>query len=301
MTTSDRKQAVRIIGIPIDLGQQHRGVDMGPVAIRYAGLSAALKKLGYHTQDAGNIDVPGHYTLTHRGFSDRLPPIRAACEETYELARRAIRDGTIPIFLGGDHSASIGSIGGVTHDSDCGLIWIDAHGDFNTPETSETGNIHGMALAILYGKGPQELVDVGRPGAKLKPAQVVLIGPRQLDESEKENLRASGCTIFTMRDIDERGMSRVIAQALEKLSDCQHIHVSLDMDSIDPNEAPGVGTPVAGGLSYREAQLLMETISDTRRLLSLDIMETNPILDVSNRTAQIAVSLAASLFGKSIL
>ena len=301
MTTSDRKQAVRIIGIPIDLGQQHRGVDMGPVAIRYAGLSAALKKLGYHTQDAGNIDVPGHYTLTHRGFSDRLPPIRAACEETYELARRAIRDGTIPIFLGGDHSASIGSIGGVTHDSDCGLIWIDAHGDFNTPETSETGNIHGMALAILYGKGPQELVDVGRPGAKLKPEQVVLIGPRQLDESEKENLRASGCTIFTMRDIDERGMSRVIAQALEKLSDCQHIHVSLDMDSIDPNEAPGVGTPVAGGLSYREAQLLMETISDTRRLLSLDIMETNPILDVSNRTAQIAVSLAASLFSKSIL
>lgn len=298
---SDRKQTVRIIGIPIDLGQQHRGVDMGPVAIRYAGLSAALKKLGYHTQDVGNIDVPGHYTLTHRGFSDRLPPIRAACEETYELARRAIRDETIPIFLGGDHSASIGSIGGVTHDSDCGLIWIDAHGDFNTPKTSETGNIHGMALAILYGKGPQELVDVGRPGAKLKPEQVVLIGPRQLDESEKENLRASGCTIFTMRDIDERGMSRVIAQALEKLSDCQHIHVSLDMDSIDPNEAPGVGTPVAGGLSYREAQLLMETISDTRRLLSLDIMETNPILDVSNRTAQVAVSLAASLFGKSIL
>ncbi|MFC1831811.1 arginase [Thermodesulfobacteriota bacterium] len=301
MTISDRKQTVRIIGIPIDLGQQHRGVDMGPVAIRYAGLSGALTKLGYHTQDVGNIEVPGHYTLTHRGFSDRLPPIRTACEETYELARRAIRDGTIPIFLGGDHSASIGSIGGVTHDNDCGLIWIDAHGDFNTPETSETGNIHGMALAILYGKGPQELVDVGRPGAKLKPEQVVLIGPRQLDQSEKENLRASGCTIFTMRDIDERGMSSVIAQALEKLSDCQHIHVSLDMDSIDPNEAPGVGTPVAGGLSYREAQLLMETISDTRRLLSLDIMETNPILDVSNRTAQVAVSLAASLFGKSIL
>ncbi|MGI9536216.1 MAG: arginase [Desulfocapsaceae bacterium] len=298
---SERKQTVRIIGIPIDLGQQHRGVDMGPVAIRYAGLSAALKKLGYHTQDVGNIDVPGHYTLTHRGFSDRLPPIRAACEDTYELARRAIRDGTIPIFLGGDHSASIGSIGGVTHDGECGLIWIDAHGDFNTPETSETGNIHGMALAILFGRGPHELVDVGRKGAKLKPEQVVLVGPRQLDENEKESLRDSGCTIFTMRDIDERGMSNVIAQALEKLSECQHIHVSLDMDSIDPNEAPGVGTPVAGGLSYREAQLLMETISDTGRLLSLDIMETNPILDVSNRTAQVAVSLAASLFGKSIL
>jgi len=298
---SDRKQTVRIIGVPIDLGQQHRGVDIGPVAIRYAGLSAALKKLGYHAQDVGNIDIPGHYTLTHRGFSDRLPLIRAACEATYELARQAIRDGTIPIFLGGDHSASIGSIGGVTHDEGCGLIWIDAHGDFNTPESSETGNIHGMALAILYGKGPKELVDVGRKGAKLNPEQVVLIGPRQLDESEKEKLRTSGCTIFTMRDIDEWGMSNVIARGLEKLSDCRHIHVSLDMDSIDPNEAPGVGTPVAGGLTYREAQLLMETISDTGRLLSLDIMETNPILDVSNRTAQVAVSLAASLFGKAIL
>lgn len=301
MNMNDRRNIVRIIGIPIDLGQQHRGVDMGPVAIRYAGLSAALKKLGYHPQDVGNINVPGHYTLTDRGVSDRLPLIRAACEETYELARRAIKDGTIPVFLGGDHSASIGSIGGVTHDCDCGLIWIDAHGDFNTPQTSESGNIHGMALAILCGKGPRELVDVGREGAKLKPQQVVLIGPRELDEIEKDNLRASGCTIFTMRDIDELGISRVIARGLEKLSDCRRLHVSLDMDSIDPNEAPGVGTPVAGGLSYREAQLLMETISDTGRLHSLDIMETNPILDESNRTARVAVALAASLFGKSIL
>ncbi len=295
------KKTVRIIGVPIDLGQQHRGVDMGPVAIRYAGLSSVLKKLGYHTQDVGNIDVPGHYTLTDRGFADRLPLIRAACEDTYELARRAVRDDTIPIFLGGDHSASIGSIGGVTHDHDCGLIWIDAHGDFNTPETSETGNIHGMALAVLYGKGPMELVEVGRNGPKVKPEHVVLIGPRELDEIEKEHLRASGTTIFTMRDIDELGMSTVIARALERLGQCRHIHVSLDMDSIDPNEAPGVGTPVAGGLTYREAQLIMETISDTGLLHSLDIMEINPILDVGNRTAQVAVSLTASLFGKSIL
>ena len=299
MTPSPR--TVRIIGIPIDLGQQHRGVDMGPVAIRYAGLSTTLKRLGYHTHDVGNIDVPGHYTLTDRGFEERLPLIRAACEQTYELARRAIRDRTVPIFLGGDHSASIGSIGGVTHEHDCGLIWVDAHGDFNTPETSETGNIHGMTLAILCGRGPQELVDVGRPGAKLKAEQVVLIGPRDLDEIEKENLRSSGCTIFTMRDIDEQGMSRIISRGLEKLSCCERIHVSLDMDGIDPNEAPGVGTPVSGGLTYREAQLLMETISDTGRLHSLDIMETNPILDVANTTARTAVSLAASLFGKRIL
>lgn len=301
MTMENRKNTVRIIGVPIDLGQQHRGVDIGPVAIRYAGLSAALKRLGYHTHDVGNVDVPGHYTLTNRGIDDRLPLIRAACEQTYELARRAIQDGTIPIFLGGDHSGSIGSIGGVTHERECGLIWIDAHGDFNTPETSETGNIHGMALAILAGKGPVELVNVGRTGAKLNPAHVVLVGPRELDEHEKEHLRSSGCTIFTMRDIDEQGISRVIARGLEQLKDCSHIHVSLDMDSIDPNEAPGVGTPVAGGLSYREAQLLMETICDTDKLHSLDIMETNPILDVGNRTAQTAVLLAASLFGKSIL
>ncbi len=294
-------KTVRIIGIPIDLGQQHRGVDIGPVAIRYAGLSATLKRLGYHSHDVGNINVPGHYTLTDRGFEDRLPLIRAACEETYELARRAIKDDTIPIFLGGDHSASIGSIGGITHESDCGLIWVDAHGDFNTPETSITGNIHGMALAILCGRGPKELVDVGRTGPKLKPEQVVLIGPRELDDIERQNLKDSGCTIFTMHDIDARGMSRIIDQGLEKLSCCDHIHVSLDMDSIDPNEAPGVGTPVAGGLTYREAQLLMEIISDTGRLRSLDIMETNPILDIGNRTAQTAVSLAASLFGKSIL
>ena len=297
----EKKNIVRIIGIPIDLGQQHRGVDMGPVAIRYAGLSSSLRKLGYHTQDIGNIDVPGHYTLVGREFNDRLPLIRAACNETYELAKRAVKDGTIPVFLGGDHSASIGSIGGITHYSDCGLIWIDAHGDFNTPETSETGNIHGMALAVLLGRGPKELVEVGRTGAKLRPENVVLIGPRELDDTEKKNLQDSGCTIFTMRDIDEQGMSRVIAKGLDKISGCTHIHVSLDMDSIDPNEAPGVGTPVPGGLSYREAQLLMETISDTGRLHSLDIMETNPILDIGNQTAQVAVSLTSSLFGKSIL
>jgi arginase len=296
-----KTKTVRIIGIPIDLGQQHRGVDMGPVAIRYAGLSSSLRNLGYQTQDIGNIDVPGHYTLTDCGFADRLPLIRVASNETYKLARRAIEDKTIPIFLGGDHSASIGSIGGISHESDCGLIWIDAHGDFNTPETSATGNIHGMALAILLGKGPRELVDVGRKGAKINPDKVVLIGPRELDPDEKKSLRKSGCTIFTMRDIDEQGMSNVIAQGLEKLKNCANIHVSLDMDSIDPNEAPGVGTPVPGGLTYREAQLMMEIISDTGRLCSLDIMETNPIVDIANRTAQIAVSLTASLFGKSIL
>jgi arginase len=294
-------KTVRVIGIPIDLGQQHRGVDMGPVAIRYAGISTTLRKLGYHTQDAGNINVPGHYTLPDSGFPERLPLIRAACEETYALAQKAVQEEVIPVFLGGDHSAAIGSIGGVTHERECGIIWIDAHGDYNTPETSQSCNVHGMALSILLGRGPQELVDVGRKGAKIKPENVVLIGVRDLDPIEKRTLRESGCTIFTMRDIDELGMHMVLKQALAQLTRFERIHLSLDMDSLDPNEAPGVGTPVPGGLSYREAQLLMETICDSGRLLSLDIMETNPILDISNKTAQIAVSLTASLFGKSIL
>ena len=294
-------KTIRIIGIPMDLGQQHRGVDMGPVAIRYAGLSSTLRKLGYHTQDAGNIEVPGHYTLTDSDYEKRLPLIRACCQQSYKAARKAIQDDTIPIFLGGDHSASIGSIGGITHNQECGLIWVDAHGDFNTPETSQTCNVHGMALSILLGNGPPELVDIGRKGPKLKPENVVLLGIRELDRKEKENLRESGCTVFTMRDIDELSMNGVLKKALAALADCSRIHLSLDMDSIDTSEAPGVGTPVPGGLTYREAQLIMETVCDTEKLVSLDIMEVNPILDERNRTAQTAVSLTASLFGKSII
>lgn len=294
-------EIIRIIGIPIDLGQQHRGVDMGPIAIRYAGISASLRRLGYHTEDTGNIDVPGHYTLHDSSFSERLPLIRNACKQTYEVARQAVADRVIPIFLGGDHSASIGSIGGITHSKQCGVLWVDAHGDYNTPETSPSCNIHGMALSILLGHGPPELIDVGRKGAKLRPENVVLIGIRDLDPRERSRLRESGCSVFTMREVDELGMYGVLQKGLDKLAHLERIHVSLDMDSIDPNEAPGVGTPVPGGLSYREAQLLMETVCDTGRLSSLDIMETNPILDISNQTAQIAVSLTASLFGKSIL
>ncbi len=294
-------QKIRIIGVPMDLGQQHRGVDMGPVAIRYAGLSTALRGLGYQTEDMGNVTIPGHYTLTGTSYAERLPLICEACEATYQQAREAVQSATIPVFLGGDHSAAIGSIGGVTHDRPAGVIWIDAHGDFNTPETSETCNIHGMALAILLGKGPPELVNAGRPGAKLCGDQVALIGVRDLDRREKQLLRESGCTVFTMRDIDEIGMSGVLRATLKALAGMDRLHVSLDMDSIDANEAPGVGTPVPGGLTYREAQLLMETICDTGKVCSLDIMETNPILDISNRTARTAVALAASLFGKSIL
>ncbi len=293
-------KTVHLIGIPMDLGQRHRGVDMGPVAIRYAGLAGVLQGLGYQTKDAGNINIPGHYTLSDTRLCERIIPIRTACATVYTMGRDALRNSEIPIFLGGDHSAAIGSIGGITHDGPCGLIWVDAHGDFNTPETSNTGNIHGMSLAILLGDGPGELVDVGRKGAKITPADVILIGVRDLDPKEKIRLKNSGCSVYTMRDVDELGMHRVLREALGKISRRAKIHLSLDMDALDPGEAPGVGTPSPGGLTYREAQLIMETIADSGRLQSVDVMEINPILDHCNRTAQVAVSLLASLFGKTI-
>lgn len=292
---------ISIIGIPMDLGQTHRGVDMAPVAIRYAGLAAKLRSLGYSTIDHGNIDVPGHYTLTSTHYEERLIPIKEACEKAYSLGAEAIRNREIPLFLGGDHSAAIGSIGGVTHQSPCGLIWVDAHGDFNTPETSASQNIHGMALAVLLGNGSQQLVNVGRPGAKMAPENVIMIGVRDLDAEEKRLLGSSGCTVYTMRDVDELGMHTVLRNALKKLENIPKIHLSLDMDAIDPQEAPGVGTPSPGGLTYREAQLIMETLCDSGKLQSADVMEANPILDTKNRTAQVAVSLLASLFGKSII
>ncbi len=295
------KQTISIIGIPMDLGQKHRGVDMAPVAIRYAGLAQKLRDLGYTTVDKGNINVPGHYTLSNTSYEERLIPIRHACEKAYALGAEAVEKGEIPLFLGGDHSAAIGTIGGVTHNQPCGLVWVDAHGDFNTPETSRSANIHGMALAVLLGRGSAELVNIGRKGPKLLPENVIMIGVRDLDPDEKKMLAESGCTVYTMRDIDELGMHAILRKTLAKLAHLPNIHLSLDMDVVDPKEAPGVGTPSHGGLTYREAQLIMETICDSGKLQSVDVMEVNPILDTKNKTAQVAVSLLASLFGKSII
>lgn len=285
----------------MDLGQNQRGVDMGPSAIRYAGLAGKLRKLGYQTGDSGDINVPGRYSLRNTSLDERLTPIRNACQAAYELGKEAVRNGEIPIFLGGDHSSAIGTVGGVTHDHPVGLIWVDAHGDFNTPESSASSNVHGMALSVLLGNGPAELVNVGRPGPKIAPENVVLIGIRDLDAEEKVLLQDSGCTVFTMRDIDEIGMHGVLLKTLAIFDNLNKIHLSLDLDAMDPIEAPGVGTPSPGGLTYREGQLIMETISDTNKLQSLDIMEINPILDIQNRTAQVAVNLTASLFGKKII
>ena len=292
------KGSIRIIGAPVDLGQSHRGVDMGPSAIRYAGLLSRLRDLGYTVTDVGNIPVRVRDSLAEQ---ELLSEITSACETIYRLAGEAVADDCKPIFLGGDHSISIGSVGGVSHSEPVGVIWIDAHGDFNTPQTSTSGNIHGMALAALTGNGIPEMVNIGRSGPKIKPGNVVLIGIRELDRKEKENLINSGVAIYTMRDIDEEGMNVIARKALMRLNHLSRIHVSLDIDSLDPIAVPGVGTPVSGGLTYREAHLLMEVICDSGMVGSMDIVEINPIIDHCNQTAAIAVDLAVSLFGKRIL
>lgn len=294
-------KVIRIIGIPMDLGQSRRGVDMGPSAIRYAGLAGALAPLGFTVLDSGDIVIPGHCSLKNTSIEERVPFIRQACEDAYRRAREAIDDGEIPVFLGGDHSISIGTIGGVSHHRQLGVIWVDAHADFNTPDTSVSNNVHGMALSTLLGLGDEKLINVGRHGAKVSPENVVVIGLRDVDEKEKHLLKQSGVTWYTMRDIDELGIYTVLGNALNQLSNVSRIHVSFDMDVMDPIEAPGVGTPSHGGLTYREGQLIMETIADTGKLHSVDLVEVNPILDVANRTGQIAVSLLESLFGKSII
>ncbi len=294
------KKTIRIIGAPMDLGQSRRGVDMGPGAIRYAGLSQRLRNLGHEVEDIGNIDIPVRESLQEAQDVKYSTAIREVCETLYETGKEAIAQKRLPIFLGGDHSISVGTIGGVTHESPSGVIWIDAHGDFNLPETSPSGNVHGMPLALLNGRGYPELVDLGRPGAKLKPHNTVLIGIRQLDLKERAMLKESGIVVYTMRAIDERGISAISREALQYLHHQSRIHISLDIDALDPNEAPGAGTLVPGGLTYREAHLLMEILADSHKIGSMDIVEINPILDERNKTADIAVELAASLLGKHI-
>jgi len=294
------KKKIQIYGIPMDLGQHHRGVNMCPSALRYANLEDQIRHLGYQVNDMGNVDIPERETLIEAGRENVLPAMIKAGTQIYDASKRAIEEGCLPIFLGGDHSISMGTIGGVTHHASCGVIWIDAHGDFNTPKSSGSGNIHGMPLATLMGKGSSELVNIGRPGAKLRPKDVVLIGIRQLDLKEREMLKQSNIKVYTMRDIDEQGMSTIIKESMARLDHLDNIHVSFDLDSLDPDIAPGVGTPVPGGLTYREAHLLMETIADSKKLCSMDIVEINPMLDRYNETAQMAIELTVSLLGKNI-
>ncbi len=292
---------VKVIGVPMDLGQSRRGVDMGPGALRYAGLNQRLRRLGWTIEDGGNIETPVRDTLPPEGGITYLPSVVSVCELIYDIGHQAVTAGSLPIFIGGDHSIAVGTIGGVTHSEPRGVLWIDAHGDFNTPETSPSGNLHGMPLAALMGLGAPELVDLGRPGPKLNASQVILIGIRDLDPQERDLIKQSGVVVYTMREIDERGIATVAREALERLEQFSQIHVSLDMDSLDPAAAPGVGTPVPGGLTYREAHLLMEIIADCACVGSVDVVEINPILDNRNQTAKIAMELVASLLGQSIL
>jgi arginase len=294
-------EPVRIIGVPMDLGQSRRGVDMGPSAVRHAGLHERLRALGCETEDAGNIHIPERALLAERDAGAFLPAIVEACAAAYEAGRVAVSQGRFPLFLGGDHSIAVGTVGGVSHAAPIGLLWVDAHADANTPATSPSGNIHGMPLAALLGRGLPDLVDLGRPGPKLTPDRVVLIGVRDVDPGERDLLRDLGVAVFTMSDVDAQGIAGVARHALTHLGDVERLHLSLDLDVLDPQEAPGVGTPVQGGLTSREAHLLMELVSRDGRVRSADVVEVNPILDERNRTAEIAVELVASLLGKSIL
>ncbi|MFK7959715.1 MAG: arginase [Phycisphaerales bacterium] len=298
---SVRPRSIRLFGVPMDLGQETRGVDLGPGAIRYAGLRRRLRRLGHTVEDFGNIEVPVRDQVDPDERANYIPEIARVCQRMADAAIKACNEGTTPVFLGGDHSIAIGSVSGVAQAGRTGVIWVDAHGDYNTPETSPTGNVHGMPVAVLCGDGPEELVNVGGPGPKLRPEDIVQIGIRDLDDAERERLRDSGITVFTMRDVDQRGIGAVTRDALERLSHLDRLHVSFDLDSLEPREAPGVGTPVHGGLSYREAHFLCEIVADTDRLTSFDLVEVNPILDERNKTASAAVEMAESIFGASIL
>jgi arginase len=294
---------VRVCGVPIDLGQQRRGVDMGPSAIRYAGLTRALHRLGYQVQDVGNLAVPIAEELDHDpsdGKAHNASTVGTVCRNLHESILKATTNHEdIVVTLGGDHSVAMGSIAAaLDRPHQLGVIWVDAHADFNTPETTPSGNVHGMVVAALMGYCPPVLTVGNR---RLKSEQIVMLATRDLDVEERENLRDSGILVITMSDIDKRGIAYAASQALERLQDADALHVSFDLDSLDPSIAPGVGTPVSGGLSYREAHLLMELMAEDGRIRSLDLVEVNPILDVSNQTAAMAVELAASLFGKRIL
>lgn len=303
MTTSTPTRSIRIYGVPMDLGQSRRGVDMGPSAIRYAELQRRLETLGYTVEDWGNISVPVMEEVEDDdptdGIAHNLHTVGTVCRAIYERGVEAAAANAMPIFLGGDHSIAIGSIAAMLEGlGKLGIIWVDAHGDFNTPMTTPSGNIHGMVVAALMGRCPPEIT-IGK--VRLKPEQIVMIGTRDLDAEERLNLAQSGVHVATMRVVDELGVSAVARHALKQLGDVDAIHVSLDLDSLDPQFAPGVGTPVPGGLSYREAHLLMEILADDGRVRSMDIVEVNPILDRVNQTADLAVELTASLFGKRIL
>ncbi|MBZ5600560.1 MAG: arginase [Acidobacteriia bacterium] len=302
------RKKIRVIGVPLDLGQSRRGVDMGPSAVRVAGLEARLEALGHVVEDGGNVPVaiPEQKKEGH-AHAKYLKEITATCTKHADLVLKTLEAGKVPLALGGDHSVAAGTIAGVAEfyrrqKQKIGLIWIDAHSDINTPDSSPSGNVHGMPLAAIMGLWPSELANIFGFSPKVSPENCVLVGIRDVDAIEKENIRKAGVEVFTMRDIDERGMRAVMEEAVRMATrGTTGYHVSLDMDWVDPEDAPGVGTPVPGGATYREAHLAMEIMADDGHLLSFEIVEVNPVIDEHNRTAELAVELALSAFGKKIL
>ncbi len=296
---------IRVIGAPLDLGASRRGTDMGPSAIRQASLHTRLQELGYLVEDAGNVHAPQmeeHWTK-QQGELKFADEILATCAALADKVDQAVADGTTPLVLGGDHSVAIGTQAGLArHSKNRGLIWIDAHADFNTDATSPSGNIHGMPVSAICGLGHPRLADFDAPGPKLRPENVVLVGIRDVDPGEAALMAQSGVQYFTMRDIDERGMRRVMDDALAIAGrGTDGVHLSFDLDGVDPQWAPGTGTTVPGGLTYRESHLAMEMLADADVLASLEFVEVNPLLDNQNQTGKFTVGLIASALGKSIV
>jgi arginase len=301
-------QKARIIGVPMDLGQSRRGVDMGPSALRVAGLQQRIRQLNWTVEDIGNVDVKQAEEMQYGEKRAKfLSEISDACRELAGLVDNTLSEGMLPIVLGGDHSIAVGTMtGAATHyrkkEKQIGLLWLDAHGDMNTPESSPSGNVHGMPLAAIIGYGAPELVDMGGFKPKVPPRNVAIVGARDLDAKERRIVKESGIHVLTMRDIDERGMREVMAEALRfATDDTDGVAVSLDLDFVDPEDAPGVGTPVRGGVTYREAHLAMEMIADSEAMVSLEVVEINPVIDEHNKTAMLGVELVLSSLGKKIL
>ncbi len=299
---------VTIIGVLMDLGADRRGVDMGPSAVRVAGLNQRLTVLGYDVTDGGNINVRNPEMLVEDSrHAKYLPEITEACQALAAKVTAVLQHGAIPIILGGDHSIAIGSVSGLSafyrkQEKRVGVIWFDAHGDMNTPETSPSGNIHGMPFAAILGNGAKELTQISGFTPKVYPEDCVLIGARDVDPTEASIMRNSGVRIMTMREVDERGMSACVDEAIAIASrNTAGFHVTMDMDFVDPDFAPGVGTPVPGGPTYRESHLAMEKVADSGLMLSFELTEINPVLDNANKTAELGVQLILSAFGKKIM
>jgi arginase len=303
-----RQSHIAIIGAPMDLGAGRRGVDMGPSAVRLAGLNEKLAALGYQVEDLGNVVVDQPESLPAGPSHARyLPQIAHTCARLADLVEKAADATKVPLVLGGDHSVAIGTVAGMSRhfrkrDRKMGVIWIDAHADMNTPESSPSGNIHGMPLACCVGLGPDELTDIAGYSPAVEPGSVAILGLRSVDEIERLNVRGTGVHPFTMRDIDERGMRAIIQEAIHFATlGTGGFHLSFDMDAVDPSDAPGVGTPVRGGITYREAHLAMELVCDSGLMASMEVVEVNPVIDEANRTALLGVELVMSAMGKRIL